>query len=185
MRRGEDVENKCDSLEEYSTVNNDSQSGGGWWNDFTKSAKELVKKAKDKAVETTSELADSAKKKAKEFSDELSEKGNKLFMRKCDEWDCDKYTIDIPKNIQHFLNKLTGENTRGNSVLWVCEDIFVDFIREFGEGEQASPSLRNPGLIDHEFTIEEVKTAFDARTDLNIKRANRSIVPHSESEQFF
>jgi len=38
---------------------------------------------------------------------------------------------------------------------------------------------------DHEFTIEEAENAFNARPDLSIKRANRSIVSHSESEQFF
>ena len=37
----------------------------------------------------------------------------------------------------------------------------------------------------HQFSIEEVETAFNDRPDLCIKRANRTIVPHSESEEFF
>ena len=37
----------------------------------------------------------------------------------------------------------------------------------------------------HEFSIQEVETAFNARPDLSIKRANRTIVSHSESEEFF
>ena len=38
---------------------------------------------------------------------------------------------------------------------------------------------------DHQFSIEEIETAFNARPDLCLKRANRTIVPHLESEEFF
>ena len=37
----------------------------------------------------------------------------------------------------------------------------------------------------HEFTIQEVETAFNARPDLSIKRADRTIVPHGESAEYF
>ena len=37
----------------------------------------------------------------------------------------------------------------------------------------------------HEFTIQDVETAFNARPDLSIKRADRTIVPHAESAEYF
>ena len=170
--RGPDAEYNCPSLEEYSNINNLGQSGGGWWDNLKEygdtlktNAKKYVTniktKVKDTVVEKGTQLRNTLIEKGTQLRDTLIEKGNKLIFRKCDEWDCNNYTIDIPESVQHILNKLTDGNTGKKSVLWVSQDIFSKFIKDFGEGDQTGPSFGNPGLLEHEFTFSTTTESED------------------------